>query len=314
MLRGFMSKAPRSDKSGPQDESPTGSRIRRSRIIQPDTPLELREAPGSAEFSKMKTAEMRAAFLIGDLFLPGETRMLCWQSDRAIIGAAVPRRKALALPSPRELAAAYFTQRRELGVVNIGGIGSVTIGLNEIILGEREAVYIGRGNPDIRFSSKDAANPAQFYFVSYPAHATYPCAKIEKARMESTECGSAPGCNRRTIHKMIHPAGVASCQLTMGLTRLAEASIWNTMPAHTHGRRSEIYLYFDLPKDGIVVHCMGEPKETRHIIMRDRQVVLSPSWSLHFGAGTTNYSFIWAMGGENQEFADMDGVPMEALM
>jgi 4-deoxy-L-threo-5-hexosulose-uronate ketol-isomerase len=274
----------------------------------------MREIPGLAGFSTMKTAELRAAFLIEDLFAPGEVRMLCWQSDRAIIGAAVPGRKAVALPNPKELAAEYFTQRRELGVVNIGRGGRVRIGASEIILDEREAVYIGRGNPDIRFFSNDPANPAQFYFVSYPAHATYPCAKIDKTLMESAECGSAAGSNRRTIHKLIHPAGVASCQLTMGLTRLAEGSAWNTMPAHTHGRRSEIYLYFDLPKDGIVVHCMGAPKETRHIIMRDRQVVLSPSWSLHFGAGTTNYSFVWSMGGENQEFADMDAVPMEELM
>ena len=245
----------------------------------------------------MSTSELRAAFLIENLFVPGEITMLCCQSDRAIIGAAVPGRESIALPNPRELSAEYFTQRRELGIVNIGRGGRVRIGANEIPLDEREAIYIGRGNPDISFSSNDPANSAQFYFVSYPAHATYPCVKIDKAAMESTDRGSAAGSNRRTINKFIHPAGVASCQLTMGLTRLAEGSVWNTMPAHTHGRRSEIYLYFDLPKDGIVVHCMGEPKETRHIIMRDRQVVLSPSWSLHFGAGTTNYSFIWAMGG-----------------
>ena len=309
-----MTKAPRFTHSGRPAGLSYKSSSRSSRNAESDRALELRDLPGSAGFSTMKTAELRAAFLIEDLFVPREIRMLCWQSDRAIIGAAVPGRKAIALPCPKELAADYFTQRRELGVVNIGGRGGVRIGPNEIILDEREAVYIGRGNPDIRFSSKDPANSAQFYFVSYPAHATYPCEKIDTARTESTECGSAAGSNRRTIHKLIHPAGVTSCQLTMGLTRLAEGSVWNTMPAHTHGRRSEIYLYFNLPKEGIVVHCMGEPKETRHIIMRDRQVVLSPSWSLHFGAGTTNYSFIWAMGGENQEFADTDAVPMEELL
>jgi 4-deoxy-L-threo-5-hexosulose-uronate ketol-isomerase len=309
-----MSKAPRSNKSGRLASSPSQSNSVPACKTQPNMPLELRDLPGPAGFSSMKTAELRAAFLIEDLFVSGEIRMLCWQSDRAIIGAAVPGRKAIPLPNPKELAAAHFTQRRELGIVNIGRAGCVRMGPNEIILKEREAVYIGRGTPDISFSSKDPANPAQFYFVSYPAHAAYPCAKIDEARMESAECGSDAGCNRRTIHKLIHPAGVASCQLTMGLTRLAEGSVWNTMPAHRHGRRSEIYLYFDLPKDGIVVHCMGEPKETRHIIMRNRQVVLSPSWSLHFGAGTTNYSFIWAMGGENQEFTDMDAVPMEELM
>jgi 4-deoxy-L-threo-5-hexosulose-uronate ketol-isomerase len=282
--------------------------------IKPATALDLRDLPGPAEFSRMNAAELRAAFLVENLFVHGGIRMVCCQSDRAIVGAAIPGRRSLAMPNPRELSAEYFTQRRELGVVNIGNAGCVRIGAEEINLDEQEALYIGRGNPDIRFLSKDPAAPAQFYFISYPAHAACPCKKIEKASMESAEFGSAKSANRRTINKLIHPAGVASCQLTMGLTRLAEGSVWNTMPAHTHGRRSEIYLYFGLPKDGIVVHCMGRPQETRHIIMRDRQVVLSPSWSLHFGAGTSSYSFVWSMGGENQEFADMDAVPMEALM
>ncbi len=305
-----MSKAPRFQNTG----FTSGSFLQTvSGTPQPVPGLEYRDLPGPAELPRMAASEIRSAFLIEDLFVPDEIRMVCWQSDRAIIGAAVPGRTAIPLPNPKELAAEYFTQRRELGIVNIGRRGRIRSGEDEIILDAGEAVYIGRGNPEISFASEDGSNAAQFYFVSYPAHAAHPCAKVDKARMEATECGSAAGANRRTIYKLIHPAGVPSCQLTMGLTRLEEGSVWNTMPAHTHRRRSEIYLYFDLPKDGVVVHCMGQPKETRHIIMRDRQVVLSPSWSLHFGAGTTNYSFIWSMGGENQEFADMDGVPMKAI-
>jgi 4-deoxy-L-threo-5-hexosulose-uronate ketol-isomerase len=285
-----------------------------SKVPAPEsTILEMCDPPGRDTFSRMKTAEIRASFLIEDLFVPDKVKMIYWQMDRAVIGAAVPRARAITLPGCRELAAAYFTQRRELGVVNIGGAGGIRIGRDEIALDRLEAVYIGKGNPEITFASNDPANPAQFYFVSYPAHNAYPCAKIDEALIESAECGSVAGANRRTIHKLIHPAGVASCQLAMGCTRLAEGSVWNTMPAHTHLRRSEIYLYFDLPKDGAVVHCIGEPQETRHILARDRQAVLSPPWSLHFGVGTASYSFIWSMGGENQEFTDMDAVPMEEL-
>jgi 4-deoxy-L-threo-5-hexosulose-uronate ketol-isomerase len=309
-----MTKAPRLKKSSHLAGSSFQVPSNRVRETPPASALEQRDVPGPGEFSKMDTAGLRAAFLIKDLFVPGELRMVFWQSDRAIIGAVIPCHDAITLPSPRELAAAYFTQRRELGVVNIGRRGFLRIGSNEIVLEEREAAYIGRENPDIRFSSEDPVHPAQFYFVSYPAHATHRCTKIDRKTMESAEFGNSASANRRTINKLIHPAGTASCQLTMGLTRLSEGSVWNTMPAHTHRRRSEIYLYLDLAQDAMVVHCMGEPKETRHIIVRDRQVVLSPSWSLHFGVGTANYSFIWSMGGENQEFTDMDAVPMEELL
>lgn len=276
-------------------------------------PLEMRDSPSRNGFCRMNTAEIRAAFLIEDLFLPDRLRMIYWHTDRAVLGTAVPGRNSIPLPGCRELASSYFTQRRELGIVNIGGGGRVRIGADEIFLEKTESAYIGKGNPDIQFFSNDAANPAQFYFVSYPAQIACPSTKVAAARIESTECGDTVGANRRTINKLIHPAGISSCQLTMGYTRLSEGSVWNTMPAHTHLRRSEIYLYFDLPKDALVVHCLGEPHETKHILVRDRQAVLSPPWSLHFGAGTTSYSFIWSMGGENQEFSDMDAVPMNEL-
>ena len=276
--------------------------------------VKIQQTPDPASFARMNTAEVRAAFLLEELFVPGKIEFFCSHIDRAVIGAAVPVGETLGLQSCKELAADYFTQRRELGVINIGSPGAIRVDGQEFGLARKEALYIGRGKREIRFCSADPASPALFYFVSYPAHAVYPCVKIGRAQAEATELGSSNEANRRTIHKLIHPAGVKSCQLMMGCTELAEGSVWNTMPAHTHARRSEIYLYFDLPENAVVVHCMGEPWETRHLIVRNRQAVMSPNWSVHFGAGTTNYSFIWTMGGENQEFSDMDVVPMHALV
>ena len=287
----------------------TGFRLLSSKNVTFDTS----QPPDPGTFSRMNTAEIRKAFLIDELFVPGQVRYIHAGADRAVVGAALPGEIPLRLESCPELGAAYFTERRELGVINIGGPGRIRIGGHETSLEPKEALYVGRGNPEIAFSSVEPRNPAAFYFVSYPAHAVHPCARAGAGDIQSTGLGSCTGSNRRTIHKVIHPEGIQSCQLTMGFTELAEGSVWNTMPAHTHRRRSEIYLYFDLPDDGVVVHCMGEPQGTRHLIVRNRQAVISPPWSIHFGAGTTNYSFVWAMGGENQEFADVDVVPMEVL-
>jgi 4-deoxy-L-threo-5-hexosulose-uronate ketol-isomerase len=273
----------------------------------------LLELPDPAGFARMNTAEIRAALLVEDLFTPGHVQLRCSSLDRAVIGTAVPAGAALPLPSSRELAAEYLTERREIGVVNIGGPGQIEVETQRFSVGNREALYIGRGNRNVVFSSLDSRKPAQFYFVSHPAHVSHPCVKVGSNAAESREVGSSSRANRRTIHKLIHPGAVASCQLVMGYTELAEGCVWNTMPAHTHGRRSEIYLYFDLPDDEIVLHCAGRPGETRHIVVRDRQAVLSPAWSLHCGAGTAAYSFIWSMGGENQEFADMDAVSNQEL-
>ncbi len=275
---------------------------------------EMRHPPDPAAAARMSTAELREAFLLEELFVPGRVRYVYSQIDRAVIGAAVPGGEPVRLETCKELAAEYFTQRRELGVINIGGAGKVRVGTLGFELSNKEALYIGKGNPEVSFYSADAGNPAQFYFISYPAHAGHPCVKAGKAQAQSLAMGSAAEANRRAIHRLIQPGIIQTCQLTMGFTELAEGSVWNTMPAHTHGRRSEIYLYFDLPQNGIVVHCMGQPQETRHIVVRDRQAIISPNWSVHFGAGTSNYSFVWAMGGENQEFADMDMVPMKGLM
>jgi 4-deoxy-L-threo-5-hexosulose-uronate ketol-isomerase len=269
--------------------------------------------PDPETFSRMTTAEMRRAFLVTDLFAPGSIQYRMTHADRAVIGTAVPTGAPLVLESCRELAAEYFAARREIGILNLGGEGRVAADGKEVCVRNQEGLYIGRGTRNISFLSTDAARPAQFYFVSYPAHTQLPTVKIEREQTVSTAMGSLASANRRTIHKLIHPGGVPACQLTMGFTVLEEGSVWNTMPAHTHARRSEIYLYFDLEADCLVVHSMGEPQETRHLIVRDRQVVVSPSWSVHFGAGTGRYSFVWSMGGENQEFADMDAIPMGVL-
>jgi 4-deoxy-L-threo-5-hexosulose-uronate ketol-isomerase len=274
---------------------------------------EMRHPPDPATFARMTTSEMRQAFLLEDLFEAGKVKYHYSYIDRAVIGGVVPLHGTLMLQTCRELAAEFFTQRRELGVINIGGPGRIRVCSQEFSVEKKEALYIGSGNPEVGFRSSDAGNPARFYFVSYPAHAAHPCAKIGKAQAESTDLGNPEHANRRTIHKLIHPEGIKSCQLCMGFTEIASGSVWNTMPAHTHPRRSEIYMYFDLQAGEVVIHSMGEPAETRHIVMRDEQVVISPCWSVHAGVGTSNYSFVWAMGGENQEFSDMDLVAMDSL-
>ncbi|MFB3903924.1 MAG: 5-dehydro-4-deoxy-D-glucuronate isomerase [Acidobacteriota bacterium] len=261
----------------------------------------------------MTTTEIRKFFLVDDLFGPAPVRLVYCEYDRLVVGSVVPSFETISLDDAGGLRTEYFTERRELGVMNVGGPGVVGVEKNSYELGDRDALYIGRGNRHIRFSSGDPDRPAAYYLVSYPAHAAYPVRLIRKRDAEDLRLGDLASSNRRCLHKYIHPGGVQSCQLVMGLTELETGSVWNTMPAHTHERRSEIYLYFDLPKDGLVIHCLGRPQETRHVMVRNRQAVLSPGWSIHAGVGTSNYSFIWAMGGENQEFSDTDPVPMEDL-
>ncbi len=262
----------------------------------------------------MNTEEVRRMFLIDDLFESGILRMVYTDVDRAIIGTAVPVGKGLKLlSSKKEMAAQYFTERREVGVINIGGSGIVKADGKEYPLACKDALYIGRGTKDIEFKTARSKEPAAFYFVSYPAHQSFPTTKTSFSDAEHNPLGSLKDANKRTINKFIHPNGIKSCQLVMGLTELEEGSVWNTMPVHTHQRRTEIYMYFNLPQDTMLLHLFGEPGETRHIVVRDRQAVISPSWSIHSGVGTRNYSFIWAMGGENQAFDDMDWVAMKSL-
>ncbi len=276
--------------------------------------MEVRYAPDAKAIRTMTNEELRRHFLIDTLFVEDAVPMVYSDIDRSITGSAVPVHQRLTLVgSKKEMAAEYFLERREIGIINIGGEGTITVDGVPFELKHKDGLYIGRGARDVAFASAASTNPAKFYFVSLPAHAAYPTTHVKFIEAEPVRLGSEPEANKRTIYKYIHPRGVRSCQLVMGLTELDTGSVWNTMPVHTHQRRSETYMYFNLKQDAIVVHLMGEPGETKHIIVRNGQAVLSPSWSIHSGAATSNYSFIWAMGGENQDFDDMDWVPMNML-
>ncbi len=276
--------------------------------------MEVRYIPNQSAFKASSTEELRKNLLINTLFTPGKVELIYSELDRAIVGSAVPENKELYLESSKqEMGAEYFTERREIGIINVGSKGFIKVDDLTYVVDSKDGLYVGRGNHKIFLGSADADLPAQFYFVSYPAHHTYPTEKIQFDLVASTHPGSKNECNERTIHKFIHPDGVKSCQLVMGLTELDEGSVWNTMPSHTHQRRSEVYMYFGLDENSFVVHLMGEPLETRHIIIRDKEAVINPSWSIHSGVGIRNYSFIWAMGGENQVFDDMDWVESKKL-
>jgi 4-deoxy-L-threo-5-hexosulose-uronate ketol-isomerase len=275
--------------------------------------METRYLADGVRYATMSTAELRDTFLITSLFAPGEIRLTYCEADRAVIGSAVPSKGPLTLAAADELRAAYFCQRRELGVLNIGGAGTVRVDGTAYGLAPLDALYIGRGSKEIAFESADPASPAQFYLASYPAHAAFPTTQARRAECAAVQLGSQAECNRRTIHKYIHPDGIQSCQLVMGFTVLEEGSVWNSMPPHTHERRSEVYMYFDLAPEARVFHFMGHPDETRHLVIADRQAVISPAWSLHCATATRRYTFCWAMGGENQTFDDMDGIKVGDL-
>lgn len=276
--------------------------------------MDVRYSPDREGFRFMTTDELRDSFLIDNLFVKNRVPMTYSEIDRSITGSAVPLGKSLKLSaSKKEMAAKYFTERREVGVINIGGKGTIKVGKKEFKMDPKDALYIGRGSHNVEFKSSSKNNPAVFYFVSYPAHTEYPSKQIKFAKSTPVKLGSDKSANKRTIYKYIHPGTMDTCQLVMGLTELEEGSVWNTMPPHTHQRRSEVYMYFGLGNDSLLMHILGEPTETRHIVMRDKQAVLSTSWSMHAGCGTENYNFIWAMGGENQDFDDMDGIPMKNL-
>jgi len=257
--------------------------------------------------------ELRRQFLVEDLFRPGELRLRWWETDRTVLGAAIPLGTPLELPNPAELRAAYFHERRETGVLNLGGAGTVTVDGAEHALEPHDALYLGRGVKTVKFASRDASMPARFWLLSYPAHAAYPTRQVPARTAQPVRLGAKETANERTIYKLIHPGAFPTCQLVMGFTRLEPGSVWNTMPPHTHLRRSEVYLYFGVPAGQVVFHFMGAPQATRHLVVQDCQAVLSPPWSIHCGAGTSAYSFVWGMGGENQEFADMDPAPAANL-
>jgi 4-deoxy-L-threo-5-hexosulose-uronate ketol-isomerase len=264
-------------------------------------------------YPRMNTDELRETFLIQSLYEAGKLQLDYVDLDRAVVGFAAPLEVPIALPSYPELRAEYFTERRELGALNIGGAGVVTVEGKSYELNNLDVLYIGRGNKQVMFASTDQKVPAVFYLLSYPAHAVHPVALVRKEEAQPTELGSLETCNKRTIFKYIYLQGARSCQLVMGVTHLAPGSNWNTMPPHTHMRRSEIYMYFNVAADARIMHFMGPPVETRHIVMADKGIVISPGWSIHAGVGTRAYSFCWGMGGENQDYADMDPAPVDTL-
>ncbi len=275
--------------------------------------MEVRNASNSKDVKHYTTDRLREEFLIQNLFTKDNTRMVYSHIDRIITAGIMPVLQELKLEAGKELAADYFLQRREMGCINIGGKGIITIDGTEYEMNPRDGIYIGMGNKEITFKSVDSENPAKFYVSSCPAHKEYPIVKIDITKAKKVPCGSVEECNKRVINQYIHPEVMQSCQLAMGLTELESGSNWNTMPCHTHDRRMEVYLYLDMEENDVVFHMMGEPTETRHIIMHNEEAVISPSWSIHSGVGTKAYSFIWAMCGENQEFTDMDFIETKDL-
>lgn len=275
--------------------------------------MKLYQMSDAVRYSRMNTTELRATFLVEDLFHPGAIDVVYVDLDRTVIGSAVPLGQLLVLGTYPELRATYFTERRELAVLNIGGPGSMTVDGTLFEMAPLSCLYIGRGNEQIAFASVNADQPAEFYFLSYPAHAVHPTTLLKQHEADTSDLGAPETCNVRRIHRYVHLAGVPSCQLVMGFTAVATGSNWNTMPPHTHMRRSEIYLYFNLSEADRVIHLMGPADETRHIVVANKQAVVSPGWSIHAGAGTSAYSFCWGMGGENQAFNDMDQVAVASL-
>jgi 4-deoxy-L-threo-5-hexosulose-uronate ketol-isomerase len=273
-----------------------------------EKPMEVRYVADPIRFQRMTTNEIRESFLIEQLFQPNEIYLLYSEVDRGIIGSAIPGKEELSLSGSKELASDYFCERREIGVLNIGGKGEIDVDGKVFPMENRDGLYIGKGSKEIIFNSENEKDPAVFYLLSFPAHQTYPTKQAKLADAETVELGSTESSNKRTIYKYIHPGGIQSCQVVMGFTVLEPGSVWNTMPPHTHERRMEVYLYFDMAEDTRVFHLMGTADETRHIVVANRQAVISPSWSIHSGVGTGAYTFCWGMGGENQTFEDMDGV------
>lgn len=274
--------------------------------------MEIRYAPHPMDVKHYTTDDLREEFLIQNLFVPGEMKMVYSHVDRIITGGVSPT-GPIELKGGKELGSDYFLERREIGIINIGPTGIVKVDGVEYTLDAKDALYIGMGAKEVIFESADNSKPAKLYFNSTPAHKTYPTTKIGIDQAIQQHLGTQEQANVRTIYKYILPEGVKSCQLVMGMTILEPGSMWNTMPSHTHERRMEVYLYFNLADDAAVFHMMGQPDETRHIVMHNEEAVISPSWSIHSGVGTTNYTFIWGMAGENQIFSDMDAVPTSEL-
>jgi 4-deoxy-L-threo-5-hexosulose-uronate ketol-isomerase len=275
--------------------------------------MKLLQMADAVRYPRMTTAELRETFLLEQMFRPGALELAYVDLDRTVIGSAVPTVAALHLETQPELRAEFFCERRELGVLNVGGAGTVTVDGKIFDVSKLDCVYVGRGSRHVSFASEDAESPAAFYLLSYPAHTEFPTAMMKFKDLDGLKLGATETCNKRTIYKAIFRDGIRSCQLVMGFTLLEAGSNWNTMPPHTHMRRSEVYFYFDVDAAHRVMHLMGPPQETRHLLIADREVVVSPGWSVHAGVGTKSYGFCWGMGGENQAYDDMDGVAIAEL-
>lgn len=279
--------------------------------------MDIRYSANPRDVKRFTTQELREEFLIEDLYRPDQVTAVYSHVDRMVTLGCMPVKETVSIDKGIDVWANfgthYFLERREVGMFNIGGAGTVTVDGTVYELGYKDCLYITMGAKEVLFASKDAAKPAKFYMVSAPAHRSYETRLLKLADAAKKPCGDGATSNKRVINQFIHPDVLKTCQLSMGMTVLEEGSVWNTMPAHTHERRMEVYMYFEVPEDQVVFHMMGQGQETRHIIMRNEQAVISPSWSIHAGAGTASYTFIWAMGGENQAFDDMDVIPTTEL-
>lgn len=275
--------------------------------------FEHRYALGPEELKGMDTSQLRKNFLIEKIFEADKIHLTLTHYDRYMAGGAMPVTRTIDLPNPPGLKANYFLERRELGVINVGNKGTVVAGDKEYELECKEALYIGKGTQKVQFTSVDRNNPAKFYINSAPAHHAYPSKKVARTEAAIVELGDPATANHRVINKLLVNSIVPTCQLQMGMTELKNGSVWNTMPSHTHDRRMEVYFYFEIPEGQSVCHFMGQPQETRHIWMQNEQAVISPNWSIHSGAGTSNYTFIWGMAGENLDYDDMDKFPITEL-
>ena len=275
--------------------------------------MDIRQPANPRDFESYTTERMRDEFLIQNLFVPGSINMTYSYIDRMIIGGACPD-KPLTLEGGKELGTDFFLQRRELGIINVGPAGTVTVQGTPYNLDKDDGLYVGLGNEEVVFTSREPQKPARFYFLSGPAHKEYPTAKVTMSDAESSLIGAEEQSNVRVLNKYIHPGGIKSANLVMGVTVIEPGNVWNSLPpCHTHARRMEVYLYYDLAPDAVLFHMMGEPERTRHIVMRNEEAVISPSWSIHAGAGTSHYSFIWGMVGDNQAFSDMDVIGVDRL-
>jgi 4-deoxy-L-threo-5-hexosulose-uronate ketol-isomerase len=275
--------------------------------------MEIRFQNSPKETRDMHTGELRDNFLMQGLMHDDKARLVYSHYDRMITGGVKPVKKTVDLPNHDELKADYFLERREIGIINVAGDGVVAVDGKEYHMSKLDCLYLGKGTIDVQFSSKEKKNPAAFFFLSVPAHHKYPNKLMTKDKATPVDLGAVGTSNVRTVYKYIHLDGIRSCQLVMGVTALKEGSVWNSVPPHTHTRRMEVYFYFDIPADHRVFHFMGEPKETRHLVVANHEAVVSAPWSMHYGVGTSNYTFIWGMAGENQVFTDMDPVPIATI-